>query len=87
MDKTLGPATFGHLRENRQWLHLYCMACGYEREVDTTTPPWSGMPDGTVVPTLGKRMRCTKCNVKGKIWSVPELPGAGEVREKWRGGA
>lgn len=80
------PVTFGWLRREGKWLHLYCTACGYEREVDTARPPWSDVSDATVVPTLGKRLRCSRCKVKGKIWSVPELPGASpEVLKKWRG--
>lgn len=72
---SLGPATFGDLREAGQWMHQLC-ACGHEREVDLTVSPWSAYPDATVVPTFGKSMTCTACKQKGKVWSAPEISGA-----------
>jgi hypothetical protein len=81
-----GPDTFGYLRREGKWMHLLCNVCGHEREVDTAAmAPFAGMPDSTVVPTLGKSMVCSKCGTKGKIWSVPELYGASpETLQRWR---
>ena len=63
MDKqTFPPVTFGYLRREAKWLHLYCTVCGHEREFE--------------VPTLGQLMVCSKCGTKGKVWSVPEINGA-----------
>jgi hypothetical protein len=81
------PVTFGYLRQEAKWLHLYCTVCGREREFDVSKPPFDQMPDSTVVPTLGQLMVCSKCGTKGKIWSVPEFHGASaDTLKRWRGG-
>jgi hypothetical protein len=86
MDKqTFTPVTFGYLRREAKWLHLYCTVCGHEREFDVSQPPFAHMADATVVPTLGQSMVCSKCGTKGKIWCVPEFHGASaETLERWR---
>ena len=80
-----GPVTFGYLRREGKWM-LLCNVCGHEREVDTAAmAAFAGMPNDTVVPTLGQSMVCSRCGTKGKIWSVPELYGASpETLKKWR---
>jgi hypothetical protein len=51
MDKqTFTPVTFGYLRQETKWLHLYCTVCGREREYDVSKLPFDRMPDSTVVP-------------------------------------
>jgi hypothetical protein len=83
--QTFTPVTFGYLRREAKWLHLYCTVCGHEREFDVAQPPFAHMADATVVPTLGQSMVCSKCGTKGKIWSVPEFHGASpETRKRWR---
>ena len=86
MDKqTFTPVTFGYLRREAKWLHLYCTVCGQEREFDVSQPPFAHMTDSTVVPTLGQSMVCSNCGTKGKVWSVPEFHGAlPETRKRWR---
>ena len=82
------PVTFGYLRREARWLHLYCTNCGHEREFDVSRPPFDHMADSTVVPTLGKSMVRSKCGTKGKIWSVPEFHGASPATlRRWRVGS
>jgi hypothetical protein len=46
MDKqTFTPVTFGYLRREAKWLHLYCTVCGREREYNVSQPPFDNMPD------------------------------------------
>ena len=86
MDKqTFTPVTFGYLRREAKWLHLYCTVCGHDREFDVSQPPFAHMTDSTVVPTLGQSMVCSNCGTKGEVWSVPEFHGASpETRKRWR---
>jgi hypothetical protein len=84
-NQTFTPVTFGYLRRQAKWLHLYCTVCGHEREFDVSQPPFAHMADSTVVPTLGHYIVCSKCGTKGKIWSVPEFHGASaETLRRWR---
>jgi hypothetical protein len=53
--------TFGYLRSEAKWLHLYCTVCGH----DVSKPPFDRMSDSTVVPTLGQSMVCSRCGTKG----------------------
>jgi hypothetical protein len=47
------PVTFGYLRQEAKWPHLYCTVCGHEGEFNVGLPPFAHMAD-TVVPTLGQ---------------------------------
>lgn len=82
--QTFEPVTLGDLRRDRMWLHLLCNSCGHEREVETTKAPFDRMPDGAVVPLIGKSMVCSGCGVKGNIWSVPEFHAGAERQAYWR---
>lgn len=84
-EQTFTPVTFGYLRHEAKWLHLYCTICGHEREFDVAQPPFAHMADATVVPTLGQVMVCSRCGTRGKIWSVPEFHGPSvETLKRWR---
>ena len=71
MDLT-DPVTLGDLQREDKLVWTYCCDCGHERDV---TPARVPLPSETLVPDVGKYMKCSRCG-SIKIDTRPELyPG------------
>ena len=69
---TGGPVTLGDLIRDDKLLWVYCRDCCHERDVNPANVP---LPGDTLVPDLGKRMKCSKCGSRA-IETKPKLyPG------------
>jgi hypothetical protein len=79
---TTGPVTLQDLIDEGKLLWVYCSGCGHERDVEPSSIP---LPPSHPVPTVGKKMRCSKCGSR-EITTAPELhPGGIEpYRAKFR---
>lgn len=68
-NQTWKPATLGSLARDGRLLWCYCCECGYEREID---PLSLGLDPSEPVPTVGKRLKCSRCGSR-KIETKPQL--------------
>jgi hypothetical protein len=64
-----GPVTVGMLRRKRELLEVGCTACNHHAYLDPEQLPFG---DAEPVPTLHRRMRCSKCGAKGRGWTRPD---------------
>ncbi len=70
------PVTLGNLIDDGKLLWCYCTKCGHERDVEPATIP---LPPSHPVPTVGKKMKCSRCGSR-EITTAPELhPGGIEA--------
>ena len=63
------PVTLGDLARGGRLIWCYCEACGHEREVD---PLSLGLDPAEAVPTVGKRLKCSRCGGR-EITTRPQL--------------
>ena len=76
------PVTLGDLIDEGKLLWVYCCDCGRERDIDPALVP---LPANFSVPSVGSRMKCSKCASRN-VNTKPELyPGGIEaMRERRR---
>ena len=72
---TGGPVTLGDLIRDDKLLWVYCRDCCHERDVNPANVP---LPGDTLVPDLGKRMKCSKCGSRA-IETKPKLYPGGNL--------
>jgi hypothetical protein len=68
-DQTARPITLADLAREGRLLWCYCLACQHEREVD---PLSLGLFPTEPVPTVGKRLKCSRCRSR-EIETRPQL--------------
>ena len=76
------PVTLQDLAADGRLLWCYCLSCQHEREVE---PLSLGLDPAEPVPTVGKRLKCSRCGSR-EIETKPQLhPEPLEVlRAKYR---
>jgi hypothetical protein len=65
----IGPVSIGDLHRESSLLEVGCMACGHWCYVDPNQLPFKASEP---VPSLYRRMRCSKCGVEGNGYSRPD---------------
>jgi hypothetical protein len=81
--QSFNPVSLGDLARERRLLWCYCLKCGHEREVE---PLSLGLDPAEAVPTVGRRLKCSRCGAR-EIETRPQLhPEPLEViRARYRG--
>jgi hypothetical protein len=67
-----GPVTLAALAREDKLLWVYCRDCCHERELTPATVP---LPGDTLVPDVGKRMKCPKCGSRNVTTTPEQYPG------------
>jgi len=71
-DEIAQPVTLGDLAREGRLLWCYCWSCSYEREVE---PLSLGIDPAEPVPTVGKRLKCSRCGSRDVPFSDPHAAG------------
>ena len=81
--QSFNPVTLADLAREGRLLWCYCLKCGHEREVE---PLSLGLDPAEAVPTVGRRLKCSRCGSR-EIETRPQLhPEPLEVlRARYRG--